>query len=119
MTIPASVLTIGPYAFAECLSLRKLIFPPSVKSIERYAFSRSGLEEISLPEGLEEIADSLFWCCTKLERVTVPHTVTSVGPYAFADCHSLKELSLPQGVTIHENAFQNCDGLRLVDKQSL
>ena len=50
--IPAdgSVTTIGEKAFAECRSLASAVLPETLETIERFAFSHSGLTKITIPE---------------------------------------------------------------------
>ena len=70
LTIPASVTSIGWYAFSGCSSLTSVTMPDSVTSI----------------------GDSAFNGCTSLTSVTIPDSVTSIGALAFSLCTSLKEV---------------------------
>ena len=59
------------------------------------------LEEVELPEGLEEIGDSAFECCESLKNVEIPSTVKKIGFKAYFMCENLKEKTVvvPEGVT--------------------
>lgn len=50
VVIPDSVTKIGVRGFGSCTALKKITIPDSVKTIEKFAFSGSGLEEISIPK---------------------------------------------------------------------
>ncbi len=65
--IPASVASIGDYAFYNCDSLISITIPSSVKAIGKYAFSQ----------------------CDKLASVSLPTNVESIGSYAFRGCGKL------------------------------
>ncbi len=54
------------------------------KSIGRFGFARSGLEEIILPTSVETIGYAAFYHCDELEEVYIPATVKSIGPKAFS-----------------------------------
>ena len=71
--------------------------------------------EIVIPEGITEIADSVFMDCTQIEKVTLPSTLKVIGAGAFKDCTNLKEINIPYGVTtIGERAFENCTSVYMV-----
>lgn len=44
--LPDSLQSVGPFAFYECTSLKKIAFPASIKDIDQFAFSNSGIEEL-------------------------------------------------------------------------
>ncbi len=60
-------------------------------TIDSYAFSNSGIKNISLPEGLLTIKNSAFDAC-KLTEVTIPSTVTTIGNSAFRKTSSNENL---------------------------
>lgn len=85
--IPASVTSIGDYAFADCELLEKVTIKGAVTKIGIAAFrSCKALTTISLPEGLVEISDYAFDLCTNLEPITIPSTVTNIGFDVFRAC---------------------------------
>lgn len=136
ITIPASVTSIGIYAFYGtgltsvtfegesqlkiidegvfyyCINLTSITIPASVTTIGKYAFMSSFyLKSITFGEGskLETIAESAFCECERLEAITIPVGVTSIGNYAFNNCASLKAITIPAGVTsIGNYAFYGC-----------
>lgn len=82
--------------------------PASVVTVGSYAFQYSKLEEITFAEGsgLETIDDCAFHMAAHVEKITLPEGVKTVGNSAFMYCSSLKNLVLPDGVeTIGNSAF--------------
>ena len=86
VTFSASLETIGQYAFYGCESLTVFNAPSSLKTIEYGAFAKSGLETVTLNEGLESILgednnlDAYLgpFDYTKIKTLKVPSTVKKV-----------------------------------------
>lgn len=86
VTFSASLETIGQYAFYGCESLTVFHAPSSLKTIEYGAFANSGLETVTLNEGLESILgednnlDAYLgpFDYTKIKTLKVPSTVKKV-----------------------------------------
>lgn len=71
-------------------------------------FKNTHLEEVILPEGLEEIGRSAFFDCG-IKRVVVPASVKRIKEYAFLRLKSLKEIVIKGEDTIIEvGAFYEC-----------
>lgn len=62
----------------------KELAPENVRMIDRFAYARSSLEKIVLPEGLEEIGYAAFYHCDELKDVIIPESVMSVSAKAFS-----------------------------------
>ena len=106
------VLSIRPYAFADCSSLTSVSFP-QVTSIGSYAFDHcSSLTSVSFP-ACQTIYNSAFYGCSSLTSVSFPQ-VTSIGDGAFVDCSSLTSVSFPACRTISAGAFRSCTMLSLI-----
>ena len=105
--------------------------PPSVKFIQRNAFSRcTQLNTLFIPEGVTEVPDKtrvapeyqnieewhgggVFYRCG-LEHIVFPHSIIEIGNSAFAGCKNLRCVELPNGLQrIEGGAFAN-SGLELV-----
>ncbi len=90
--IPAGVTLIAPYAFASS-GIEEIIIPDTVKNIGTAAFYNcSMLNSISLPEGLSELASSLFSEAVNLTEVYIPRSVTVIESYVFNGCESLSTI---------------------------
>lgn len=64
--------------------LTEVILPEGTKKVEQFAFSRSSLQKIELPEGFTTIDYAAFYHCDSLKDVVIPSTVTHIGNKAFA-----------------------------------
>ncbi len=89
-----SLEEIGNYAFMYTSSLGHVEFPSVLKSIGRSAFSRSALEEINLPEGLETLEAGAFSECRSARVIYVPSTISHFGTdmEVFEELDSLEKL---------------------------
>lgn len=118
----SNIETIKTRAFSDCDSLTNMILSNKLKEIGDYAFSDTGLLQITVPGSVEKIGNSAFawnrkltkiiaeegikqfgiWCfhyCDKLVDVSLPSSLTNVSSYMFYDCGSLEEVIIPKNVT--------------------
>ena len=137
-----SIKRVESGAFNGKKSLQSIILPEGITVINNGAFLNSGLEAITLPESLEGIGQSVF-SGTRLKEITIPANVVGLGtsafegsdagtmplekvifkgskimgiePYTFKNCVNLKEITLPESLTIIEyGAFFGCSSLTKV-----
>jgi len=140
VTVPAGVTDMGEQIFGDCDALitadilaqttsfgygmfdscdkLKTVSIPGVKlnysgwGAFRYCPS---LETVVLSENLTEIPNDTFYECYSLKNVTLPAGVTSIGIGAFRSCRSLETLVLPATLTqIGNGAFLGCSALQSV-----
>ena len=95
--------------FYNCSGLTSVTLPASLTSLGDYAFQGcTGLTSVTLPEGLTSIASRMFYNCSGLTSVTLPAGLTSIGDYAFRGCAGLNAAyflgNLP---TLGTNVFQS------------
>lgn len=85
ITLPATVTSIGDYAFFQCSMLREVNFlGDTLNSMGTSAFeSCKALTEIKLPDNVGEIGERAFLSCTGLQSITTGKTVSDIGAYAF------------------------------------
>ena len=121
--------------FFECSNLTHFNFSV-IKKIEKYSFSRSGLQEVSFPENIKIIEEGTFKECSGLRSVAwnctcdvIPancffecsnlthfdfSAIKKIGKYAFIRS-GLQEVCLQKNIEILENGtFRECSGLRSV-----
>jgi len=66
--------------------------------------------DVTVPDGVTEIGDSVFRFNGKLRTVTLPKSVTVIGERAFGNCMALTSVNLHDGITkIGREAFTYTD----------
>lgn len=81
---------ISAWAFYREPMLEDFTFPESVTAIEKFAFARSGLKSVVIPEGVTSIGYGAFYHCDALTEVTIPKSVTTIEENAFVHTPWLK-----------------------------
>ncbi len=111
-TIPASVTSIGSYAFYDCSGLTSLNIPSGVTILSYFAFAGcSGLTNVTIPEGVILIEDGAFHGCSGLKSLTIPTSVTHIdGGWTFYGCDGLTSVTILSNAKI-AGCFRNCRGL--------
>lgn len=62
---------------------------------------------------LSTLSSYAFANCTSLREIHLPDTITVMGEYAFSGCTSLTDITLPRGIsTIANRTFYNCTSLK-------
>ena len=69
--------------FMGCSSLSSISLGKNITTIGEYAFESTGVEEITIPEGVEEIRTGAFLECTKLKKIVFPSTLLKIYSEAF------------------------------------
>ena len=76
----------------------RYIVPASVTSIGDYAFNRCrSLTSVELPAGLTRIGAWGFFDCDSLTGISIPSSVTNIDEWAFNDCRNLTDISADPG----------------------
>ncbi|MBQ9551921.1 MAG: leucine-rich repeat protein [Clostridia bacterium] len=130
VSIPASVTSIGEYAFAGCPNLTAvkisdvaawcgITFVNSVSNPLYYGhnlyLNDALMTDLVIPNGVTKINMNAFTRCTNITGLTVPAGVTTIDYYAFGGCIGLTDINLPDGLTtINSGAFECCTGLTTV-----
>lgn len=120
VSLPAGVEEIGRYAFAWCVSLRRVNLD-CVGKIGDLGFAYcSSLPGVSLSSRLTSLGSNAFSCCLGLEEVVVPSSVKEVGSYAFSGCASLRRAVLPGNPSLlGELIFSGCISLEEIEEPSV
>ncbi len=110
------VQKISSDAFRDNQTLKKVVLPETVESVESGIFSGcTSLTYVGLNSTLTNIGNSMFYGCTALSEITLPVGITSIGNYAFYGCSSLSTINLPDTLaSIDYYAFGNCTGLESI-----
>lgn len=117
VVLPSNITTINERIFYNCLSLESIIIPDNVTSIEKYAFGNClSLKSIIIPDNVTSIGESAFATCRNLQCVKFPRNMTSIGSQAFSGCELLKNVDVPDGITsIEGSCFSGCWSLQSVN----
>ena len=107
---------IPSYAFNERWAIDKVVLPPTLKKIGTYAFQKTSLTSVNIPDNVETIAEYAFSNARQLQEVHLPDSLTSLGNYAFEECRSLRTVKIPAKLKeIPGYAFQHCKSLQSVE----
>lgn len=120
--IPATVTSIGRFAFRCCKFLATVTFAEGsqLKSIGVSAFSGTTpahpiFTEIQIPDSVETIGTNAFHNCQDLESITLPASLKTIESSAFSYCRNLSEIELPTSLTTIEiSVFDGCSSLETV-----
>ena len=137
----AGEVTLGPYAFFNCYSMKTIDFGDSVSVIKDSCFTNcSSITSIVIPSccssignnafqnctnlqscdlsacsEVNEISTYLFHNCSKLNNIQFPPNVEQIGSYSFSNT-AFSKVTIPEKVkTIQRYAFQNCINLITFD----
>ena len=127
LTLPASLQSVAPEAFEDCLSLsafygqwasednRCLVID---KTLVAYAPNGLAGDTYTIPEGVEAIQERSFlnaW----LSGIVLPTSLKTIGALAFAG-QPLRHLVIPASVTqIGDQAFYNCSHLESITVEAI
>ncbi|MCD7713836.1 MAG: leucine-rich repeat domain-containing protein [Prevotella sp.] len=97
INLPASVETVGDYAFNYCAYLTSISFNgTNLKTIGNHAFANcrnDSLTSISLPSSLETIGNNAFDSCQYVAQLNIPASVTCIGDSAFHYCTGAESIT--------------------------
>ena len=135
VSIPESVVSIAPFAFANCAELAEIVFAgdePSLRTLGAGAFfGCTALRSVWMDTlfDLSELGGAddplgVFESCWNLSDVVLPCYVDSIGAFAFQDCSRLRMVTFDgfDGARIRSigmRAFYNCDSLSDVNWEAL
>ncbi len=76
--------TIAKKEYYQSTSMKKMTMDATIEKIDDFAFARSNLEEVVIPEGVSHIGYGAFYHCDNLKKIEIPSTVSTIEPEAFA-----------------------------------
>lgn len=114
VVFPDTLISIGQYAFSKS-ALKTLDIPDSVQDIKRSAFANcTNLTFVKLPNSMTTVPAECFLNCSALNQIQYSEQLTTIGNYAFQNT-AITELILPETVkTIEYGAFYHCEKLQTV-----
>lgn len=110
-------VAFGKLVMAEKI-LPRMVLPQGCVTTDDFLFEfNDEIEEVVIPEGMEEIGFGCFSECKSLRRVQLPNSLKKIADCAFQGCSSLAEVNFPENLSyIGEQAFLGC---RSLDKVTL
>ena len=97
--LPDSLLAIGGYAFADCLSISDLKLGTATEIIGLYAFNgNTSLASVDLGKSLTTLQDGVFYGCTSLVTVSLPDATETLGNGVFFGCSALTDVNIGSGM---------------------
>ena len=100
-------------------NITKLIVGQDLSGIGDYAFTGcTGLESITLQNGLDTIGNHAFERCVNLTAVNIDINamLTTIGASAFEDCRALFAFTMPLQVTkVGDKAFKGCTAMTNIE----
>lgn len=88
--------------FSNLPNLKTVDFGNTVKSLYQ-TFANSGLEEIVIPENVNDIQVNVFRECENLRKVVFECSNAEIGPTVFGGCISLEEVYIPIHATLADD----------------
>ncbi len=128
-SVPEGTKAIDPYALSANTTLKNLILPASLKTIGAFAFSecyvleffevKEGNENFSSYYGVLFNADKStliqYPCCRPYDTYEVPDGVATLGEMSFSQMRTITDLTLPATLRhIEPMAFFANDGLQTI-----
>lgn len=123
LSIP-QVNCLGVNSFAFCMSLTSVTVPASARLQEEVSrnvqnapseesgvnafFGCSELKEVTIEDGVQNIAGGMFSECRSIAKMELPASVNYIRKGAFSCCRSLESINMPRVTTIELSAFSLC-----------
>ncbi|MCD8305387.1 MAG: leucine-rich repeat domain-containing protein [Prevotella sp.] len=119
INLPASVETVGDYAFNYCAYLTSITFNgTNLKTIGDHAFANchnESLTSILLPASLDTIGNNAFDSCQYVAALEIPASVKCIGDSAFHYCIGAQSITFVDTedqtsalTSIGDGAFEKC-----------
>ena len=105
--IPDTVTQIGGFVFDGCKNLKQIKLPAELTDMWGYAFVRSGIEEVCLPEHVKSIVSFTFKDCVNRKKFVCNEDLKKIYAWAFGGCENLKDFQHGPDVEISPQAFES------------
>ncbi len=111
---PGYLYDIGTYAFANCSGLQDVTIPDGINTIEAYAFNGcTGMHELTLPSNSCSIGDYCFAGCSSLTKITAQYNTFTPSDATGADFNTSNFIGL---TSLHGLDLKACTTVSLPSK---
>lgn len=113
LSISDNVVSLGPFALANCINISSITIGNGIKSIEyQCLYECQNLSTLNIGENVEKIGYLALAYCKMLEVLVLPEKLTMVDVSSFSNCHSLRNITFLGPInSITENLFRSCYAL--------
>lgn len=113
VVIGSGVESIGAYAFIGTRNLQEVVFEGAeqakIASIGKHAFQNTAITGITLPASVKTLGNYCFADCKELKNVEIPEGLSVIPYAAFQGCATLEKATLPASLTMIEGmVFDQC-----------
>lgn len=113
IVIPNGVKSLD-CTFCDCVSLEELVIPSSVTFIDSKAFDGTGFLE-NRKEEFVSVGGILMKYNGNEENLIIPDNIRAISACVFYECNTLKSVKLPDGISeICAGTFYSCTNLETV-----
>ena len=109
VTMGSAVTLIEASAFESCSHLKSITLPETLKNINGYAFSSTGLTAVTIPVSVDSIGDRAFGSCADLAAIRIPDSEKVLklrtgyyGTFAYSDAE--KTVYVGRNIWRNENS---------------
>ena len=76
--------SIAKKAYYQSTEFKKATMDATIETIDDFAFARSKVTDVVIPEGVTHIGYGAFYHCDDLQQIEIPSTVETIEPEAFS-----------------------------------
>jgi hypothetical protein len=91
--LPDAVVRLGDDAFCDCVNLKEITLPNSIKEIGEGALQGCSFVKLTIPNSVEIIEDAAFAYNLELEELVIPDSISEIGEGVFEHCKNLKTIN--------------------------
>ena len=119
-----TITGIETNAFAGCDNLRNVVLPESLTTLGLNVFTSPYITSITIPKNVTSMGSgysygvSTFTGCHNLETVIFEEGMTKIPDVALYCCESVKNIVIPEGVTIIGNRSFRATGIETLNLPS-